>query len=245
MPPVGWDRTDPVFAESGGPEIFPGATWGTADPQGIKVHSEIGGDPGALSGIFQQAVSLYAELTGVLPARLGAQTTSHTTAFAKDAELQRGAVRTVDYVRQSGQGPLTRWLDMAYTMGRDSLSNTEEIVFFIDSYGGFVKIDKQALPDKASFEWFGSGGPAEQQQKQQMRLGALQLGLKMDQLGAAMGKPPKIDLDAAIAEVLREGGWIDIDAITKMQTPQQPAGPAAPIGPTPTVAAIQNLSKVA
>jgi hypothetical protein len=236
MPPIGWDRNDPVFAALGGPEIYPGAQWGTSDPQAIKVHHEVGGDTAALTSVYLNHVSLYAELTGVLPARLGAQTTSHTTAFAKDAELQRGAVRTVDYVRQSGSGPITRWLDMAYQMGRDALGKHEDITFFIDSYGGFVKIDKSKLPEKAAFEWFGSGGPAEEQQKAARKLSALELGMKMDQLGAAMGKPPKIDLDAAIAEVLREGGWTDIDSITKMQTAAAPAV-------EPTVAALNNLAQ--
>ncbi len=244
-PPVGWDRTDQVFAQSGGPLIYPGAMWGTSDPAAIKVHNEVGGNTAAMAGVFQNFVSLYAELTGVLPSRLGAQTTSHTTAFAKDAELQRGAVRTVDYVRQSGAGPITRWLDMAYQMGRGSLSKTDDITFFIAAYGGFVKIDKEALPERSIFEWFGSGGPAEEQQKQQMKLGSLQLALKMDQLGAAYGKKPKVDLDSGIMTVLRDGGWSDVDSITTMDTPQQVPAPAGPVGPTPTVAAIQNLSKVA
>lgn len=239
QPPVGYDRNDPVFAQAGGPNIFPGSLWGTSDPQAIKVHSEVGGDQGALASILMQAINLYANLTGILPARVGAQTTSHTTAFAKDAELQRGAVRTVDYVRQSGSGPVTRWLDMAYRMGRDSLKATDDITFFIAAYGGFVKIDKAHLPEKSDFEWFGSGGPAEEQAKTQKRLQSLQLSLKMDQLGASMGKPPKIDLDAAIAEVLREGGWTDIDAILKMQAPE-----AAPIqaGALPAAAAIGGMT---
>lgn len=235
MPPVGWDRSDPALAAAGGPEIYPGAMWPTNDPQIIKVFAEVGGDIGALMNVYLQHVNLYAELTGVLPARIGAQTTSHTTAFAKDAELQRGAVRTVDYIRQSGGGPLTRWLGMAYQMGRDALGKNEEVSFFIDSYGGFVKIDKNALPERADFQWFGSGGPAEEQQKSARKLSSLDLALKIDQLGAAMGKPPKVDLDSAITEVLREGGWTDVDSITKMQTP----GSA---NAAPTVAAIQNLA---
>ena len=217
-PPIGYDRSDQVFAQSGGPEIYPYAQWGTTD--NVTVYDEIGGDPSALAGVMTTAINLYAELTGILPSRLGAQTVSHTTAFAKDAELSRGAVRTVDYVKQIGQGPVTQWLDMAYQMGRNALGARETISFFIDSYGGFVEIGKEHLPEKAIFEWFGSGGPAEEQQKIQARLSALQLALQMDQVNVAMGGQPTVNIGAAIREVLREGKWTDLDAITQMQTAQ-------------------------
>lgn len=236
-PPVGWDRSDTFFAQKGGPEIYPYAQWGTTDPGAIKVHAEVGGDPAALAGVLARGISLYAELTGVLPARLGAQTVSHTTAYAKDAELQRGAVRTVDYVRQIGKGPATRWLDMAYKMGRDAIKKSETVTFYIDAYGGWVEVSKDHLPERSSFEWFGSGGPAEEQQKRQLKVQALQLALQMDQMGLAYGRPPTVDLSSAIAEVLREGGWIDIDALIKMQQAAAPppggqAALPAPAGPT-------------
>lgn len=235
MPPVGYDRTDPVFGQKGGPEIYPGALWGTADPQAIKVHAEVGGDVNALMSAYMQHVSLYANLTGILPARLGAQTTSHTTAFAKDAELQRGAVRTIDYVKASGMGPVTRWLDMAYQMGRDALGKNEDITFYIDAYGGFVQIGKDALPEKASFEWFGSGGPAEEQTKTQMMLQSFQLAIKLDQIAVQEGKPSTVNVPNGIKEILRKGGWTDIDLITNQATPAAP-GPV-----DPAVAAIQTL----
>lgn len=211
-PPVSYDRTDTFFAQMGGPAIFPGALWQSTDPGAIKAHVELGGDPGTLSAALSMAINLYAELTGVLPSRLGAQTVSHTTAFAKDAELQRGAVRTVDYVRQSGQGPLTRWLDMAYRMGRDAIGQ-KGVSFFIAAYGGFVELTKDQLPENATFEWFGSGGPAEEQQKRQMRIQSLTAAMQMEQIGVQMGKQPRLDVDAAMAQTLREGGWTDIDAV--------------------------------
>lgn len=211
-PPVSYDRTDTFFAQMGGPAIYPNALWASSDPGSIKAHTELGGDPSTLSAALAMSINLYAELTGVLPARLGAQTNSHTTAFAKDAELQRGAVRTVDYVRQCGQGPLTRWLDMAYCMGKESIGKAG-ISFFINEYGGFVEITKNQLPKNAVFEWFGSGGPAEEVQKRQMRLQSLGTAAQMEQVGVQMGKQPRLDIDAAMAQVLREGGWTDVDAV--------------------------------
>lgn len=245
-PPVGWDRTDMVFAQAGGPEIYPYAQWGSTDA--IKVHSEVGGDPSALASAMTLGVNLYAELTGVLPARLGAQTNSHTTAFAKDAELQRGAVRTVSYVRRTGNGPLVRWLNMAYTMGRKSIGPRETVSFYIGAYGGYVEVERKHLPEHATFEWFGSGGPAEEQAQRQAKLSALGLALQMEQLGMAMGEPKTIDVPAAIREVLREGGWTDVDAITKLAGAV--AGPSAapqlpgpnPGGPGPALEALPPIA---
>lgn len=240
-PPVGYDRNDVAFAQSGGPEIYPYAQWNTIDP--VRVHDEVGGDPSALASIFTNAVHLYAELTGVLPARLGAQTVSHTTAFAKDAELQRGAVRTVDYVRQCSADPLTRWLDMAYQMGRELIGKREEITFFIDAYGGFVKIGQEHLPERSTFEWFGSGGPAEETQKRQMMLQSLGLAMQMDQANVALThQPPTVNIPSAIKEVLRRGGWTDIDAIVAMAPPPQPPGTPAIPGVGSALTGLQNIA---
>jgi len=251
-PPVGYDRNDMTFAQSGGPEIYPGAMWETTDP--CTVYEKIGGDPSALANAALQFINLYAQLTGVLPARVGAQTVSHTTAYAKDAELQRGAVRTTDYVNQIGHGPLTQWLGMAYRLGLDALGSRETVSFYIESYGGYVELDKSMLPEAAHFEWFGSGGPQEKTQRAQMRLQALEVALKMEQLSIQMGNPPLIDIPGAIRETLRDGGWTDLEKV--MHAPHEPraggpAGPSAPApvvpppgggGGGPAVAALQNLS---
>lgn len=224
-PPVGYDRSDAVFAQNGGPIIAPYEMWATIEGT-IKVYNEVGGDPSALAAVLAQGITLYAELTGVLPARLGAQTNSHTTAFAKDAELQRGAVRTVDYVRQTGHGPVTRWLSMAYQMARDSIGSREDVAFYIDAYGGYVQVTKDQLPARANFEWFGAGGPAEEVQKRQMRIQSFTMAYQIDQAAIQLGKKPRIDPDKAIDQILREGGWTDVDAVT--MTPNAPQALPAP-----------------
>ena len=235
-PPTGYDRTDTEFAQKGGPAIHPYAQWGTTDP--VTVYDKIGGDPGALAQVMTLAINLYGELTGVLPARLGAQTVSHTTAFAKDAELQRGAVRTIDYVKQSGQGPLIRWLYMAYDMGRNELGS-EKISFYIPAYGGFVSITKDHLPEKAAFEWFGAGGPAEEAQKRQAKVQSLQLAAQIDQLNVQMGGTPRINFAAAVDQLLRDGGWTDLDVITNQATGAAPA----PTNPGAVSVALQSLAQ--
>jgi len=241
-PPVSYDRTDQEFAQNGGPQIYPYALWKSTDPAAIKAHVEVGGDPSVLAGVMRQGIALYAELTGVLPARLGAQTTSHTTAFAKDAELQRGAVRTVDYVRQIGHGPMTRWLAMAYEMGRSAVGGRESIAFWIDAYGGYVEVNKDQLPERAAFEWFGSGGPADEQQKAQKRIQSLGLAMQIDQMAVQLGRPPKIDHGKAISQVLREGGWTDIDAVTAAEGPQAPQQLALPLPAPEANGAVPGLA---
>ncbi len=230
QPPVGYDRNNMTFSQAGGPEIYPGAMWETSDP--VMVYYQIGGDPTALAAVLAQHINLYAELTGVLPARLGAQTVSHTTAYSKQAELQRGATRTVDYVNQCGEGPVLQWLDMAYRMGRSEIGKNEDITFWIDAYGGFVNVEKEHLPEDVTWEWFGAGGPQENQAKTQQRLGALNTALQMDLLAIKTGRQPTLNIAGAIKETLREGGWSDIDAITFAQGAA--GGPqAAPALPGP------------
>jgi hypothetical protein len=235
MPPVGYDRSDAVFGAQGGPQIYPGAVWGTTD--NIKVHAEVGGDPGVLASVMTQAIQLYAELTGVLPGRLGAQTNSHTTAFAKDAELQRGAVRTVNYTNAIGTGPMMRWLDMAYKMGTDSIKG--DISFHIPAYGGFVNIKRKHLPDAVSFDYLGAGGPGDENQKMQNKVNGLLLATKLDAINMQTGKPPRININDAIDGILRDSGWTDLDSITngKAQLASADAAPGT------AVAAIQNLQQ--
>jgi hypothetical protein len=244
-PPVGYDHNNLTFTQAGGAEIYPGAQWETADP--VTVYNQIGGDPGALAGVLAQHINLYAELTGVLPSRLGAQTVSHTTAYSKQAELQRGATRTVDYVNQCGKGPIERWLDMAYRMGRDAMGK-KDTSFWIEAYGGYVSVSKEQLPEDVMWEWFGAGGPQENQAKMQAKMQALQAALQMDAMAIKTGRKPTLNMSGSIKETLREGGWTDLDSIV---TPEGVAGgpQAAPALPAPAqgggpaaLKALQDLS---
>lgn len=244
-PPTSYDRSDTYFSQNGGPIVHPFAQWGTID--GVNVHTDIGGDPSALGNVLAMLVNLYSELTGILPARLGAQTVSHTTAFAKDAELSRGAVRTVDYVRQVGHGAVTQWLDMAYQMGRDAMGGGK-MSFYIEPYGGFVNVRRDDLPENSMFEWHGSGGPAEEQQAKAERLQAMNMALQMDVLNQQLrGEQPKLDMDAVIQQILRQGGWTDVDVLLTASGAVAPdsSGPGVPAlaqgGGAPAVAALQAI----
>jgi len=226
-PPVSYDRDDQHFADRGGPVLHPYAIWATLSD--VKAHTEIGGDPGAIAEVARMAIAMYGELTGVMAPRIGAQTKSHTTAFSKNQEIERGAVRTVDYVNAAGRGPITRFLHMAYQMGRAAIPKTG-ITYFIDAYGGFVSVDKDQLPERVTFEWFGSAGPAEEQAKAAAKIQSVGMAAQLDQLAAARGEQPTLNIANAIKQTLREGGWTDVDAITNPEIPAgaNPAAPGAP-----------------
>ena len=224
LPPIGYDRNDTVFAARGGPQWYPGAQWPTMGD--VKVYGNLG-SPEALFKIYVGFIQQYYDVTGVNAARLGAQTVSHTTAFAKEAELNRGTVRTVDYVRSMLKGPMTKWVDMEYRIAREHFKRST-IYLPASGYEGFVRIDKSHLPEEAFFELHGSGGPSEEQQKRQDRLSSAQMALQMDGMNVQLGGKPIMDIEELIRQTLREGGWIDVDAITSggnaAQEPAQQQG---------------------
>jgi hypothetical protein len=153
----------------------------------------------------------YAEYTGILPARIGAQTVSHTTAFAKDAEIQRGAVRTVDYVSDTLEEALTRWLYMDLELTRMSFGDEKTI--YLDPYKSFVTPKKAALPDLAVFEVFGAGGPQEQQQRTAAKMAAIQAAVQIDAFKLQAGMPPTLKYDEIQKQIRSEGGWTDVDTL--------------------------------
>jgi len=217
-PPIQYETDDPNFSANGGPDITPFAkiaTLGRVEP--IQI-----GDPNSMFAIYGGLIAQYADVTGINAARLGAQTVSHTTAFAKEAELRRGTVRTVDYVRSTLKGPMEQFLQAEYIMGREALGGSKEVIY-IDQYRGFVNIEKASLPERVVFEAHGAGGPAEQSEKNRIRATSLQFALSIDQARQQAGLTPHVNTEAAIDQILREGGWIDIDELTN-PTPDPSGG---------------------
>jgi len=222
QPPIGYDKDNPFYQTEGGPRLFPGAQNPTTDD--IQVMDI--GDPQTMLAVYVQMVNLYYDVTGVNQPRLGAQTKSHTTAFAKDAEINRGVVRTVDYVRSTNKGPMARWLDMMYTMGREF---SGERTFYIDAYGGFVTIEQQHLPELVRFDVFGAGGPEEAAQKRDAKLIAAQQAIALDNMLVQTGQQPNLNVSAIQRQILLEGGWTDVDQV--IESGSQDAGAPALGGP--------------
>lgn len=198
QPPVAYSWDEPGYAATGGPIIFPGAQWRVTDPRAVNAV-EIG-DGTALQSAYVAFLNQYADVTGVNAPRLGAQTVSHTTAFAKGAELQRGESRTVQYVRAALQGPFQQWLQMEYTLGKKAMSGDE--TFFIRDYGGAVTIRKEHLPENVVFDVFGSSGPQEKLQETQNQIQAIQLVAQMEGMKVQLPPNSELDLMAAQREIL-------------------------------------------
>lgn len=241
-PALRYDPSDMALAEEGGPNLFPGALLASIGAIDALEFGELG-------PLFQVYVGLllqYADVTGVNQPRLGAQTVSHTTAFAKEAELARGTVRTVKYVKSALRGPLATWLGMEYELGR-KLKQTNSI--YLDAYKSFVEIEPEGLPGRATFEVFGAGGPLEESQKQQRRFAALNQAIQIDQLRAQQGQEPILNLPDAIRQILSQGGWIDPDAFIRAESLSQGASGAPALGAPdqgdgqgPAIAALQSLA---
>ena len=206
--------------------IYPGCRLG----ESAKIHDI--GDPGAMLNIYQFLDNQYSDVTGRTAARLGQQTVSHTTAFAKDAELARGQIRVTDYADSSLEGPLERFLAMEYEMGRANMGSE---MFYIRPYGGFVRAKKEFLPEYVQFEAYGAGQPADENAKFQKRMAALNQAIQMDQLAISIGLPPTVDIQGAIMQTLGEGGWTDIDAITRSEDVVSGAQGAPGMGGNPEV----------
>ena len=215
QPPMKYDPDDEYYAGSA-PSLFPGCRIpSTGGLDLLKV-----GEPQAMMNAYLALVSQYHGASSVQPSRLGEQTKSHTTARSKDLEIARGTVRTVDYVKSSLEGPLTKLLYMEWEMGLREWNN--EDIYLPQPYGGYVSISKEMLPEVVTFFAHGAGGPLEEQEKVTSRLQALQVALQIDKIKAeyqAQGIQSSIDLDAAIEQVLREGRWNDVDAILTSNKP--------------------------
>lgn len=211
QPPIRYDKDDGELVARGGPVLFPGATIATV---GAIDALEIG-NVQQLLALYSDFIRQYSDVTGVSAPRLGAQTLSHTTAYAKEAELNRGVVRTVDYVRSALKGPMTQWLYLAYKMGRSSM--TGRSLVYIADYLAYVELMRDHLPESVFFDVHGAGGPQEEAILSQRRMQSLQMAAQYDQMNMAMGQQPILNYQAAIQQTLREGRWNDVDAITNVQ----------------------------
>lgn len=209
FPPLQYSPDDPYFSSEGGPNVAPKALWKTVD--GVT-PADVGGDPQVLFAVFSGLVQMYQDVTGVTAPRLGAETKSHTTGFAKEVELQRGQARTVDYVQATLEGQMTRLLELEYRMGLEMMSGSE--VLYIQEWNEFVEIKKGHLPDVVRFLAIGSDAPAEEQSRVAERLATAQAAFQLDASAAQMGHEAAIkDHKPMIEQMLRDGGWQNVEEL--------------------------------
>jgi len=188
-PPLGWDSTDVRLKARGGPVWFPGAQWEMDDPNAIKVFDEAGGQIEPLLNLYLALLKQYEDLTGVTAPRRGAQTKSHTTAYAVDVEAARGMTRTQDFVVTQEQGPLTSILYMEYEIIKRSLRSPAPILVDGSGLEGFVNLHADDLADNVVFDVLGSAGPASKREKAQQLIAAFQLMTQVAPVAMQMGAP--------------------------------------------------------
>ncbi len=220
-PPLGYPNDDPEFAATGGPQVHPGATWPSTEE--IQVYSEIGGDPAVFMNAFMAMRAMYYDVSGVNPGRLGAETKSHTTAYAKDVEVTQGGSRSNDYVTDSLEGPLTRFLEMEY---RWATKNWRKDIVYCAAWREFLEISKAHLPDIVSFDAYGAGAPAEELAEQERQMRAIQTALQIDMMAIQMGRESRIDHAKLIERTLTQGGVHDASDLLVEET--APAGDNVP-----------------
>ena len=204
-PVIRYDQDDALFAQQGGPLMHPGAQNATMGPIDIlKI-----GNPAAMLSAYNTFNNQYADLTGMTGARLGQQTNSHTTAYAKGAEMERGTVRTVDYVRATLGGPMRQCLQVKYEMGRKNLKGKMPV--FMNAVKMFINVSKELFPENVFFEVYGSAGPAEDAARMQTKLAAIQLAMNVDQIKVQMGLGQPLNYEEIQKQILREGGIEDVE----------------------------------
>lgn len=243
QPPIKYDKDDMLFKNKGGPLVYPGAQWATGgDIEVMKI-----GDPSSLLVAYQSLLSQYSDVTGVNAPRLGAQTVSHTTAYAKDQELERGQIRTVNFVRSVLKSAMERWLGMCYYMAREQIENDSEQVY-MSTYNAYVNVKSDLLPETVCFEVYGAGGPAETIAMKQQRQQAVMTAVQLNQVAVQAGLAKPLNFDAITRQLLKEAGISDVDVY--FAVPEGPAaGPAlqavgggAPAGnPSALTVALQGL----
>lgn len=247
-PPISYPSDDAAFSSTGGPLIEPRALW----PTGGEVKPHQIGNPQALLQVYQAILTHYSDVTGVNAPRLGAQGLSHTTAYSKEQELQRGQIRTVDYVRSVMDNPLSAVIDRQMRMARGSWVGERAV--WVADYGGYATLTKNCIPEDAVYEVFGAAGPSEAKAKTAEQIQAIQVVAQMEMAKMQLQQGPALDFAALQKRILEKGGFTDVEqffASAPAGAPQPPpGGPGVPGGPggaqqgAPMQAAVQALQPV-
>ena len=229
--PVIWINPADYYAHGASYSIHPGAKLSSVTaPQELQI-----GDPVALMQVVGMLLQFYADVVGVNPPRLGAQTKSHQTAFAVDSEITLGRTRTVDYVRASNQGAMTQFLKMEYAMLRATMPRGP---VYSEKMGGWFPLDRAQLPERVTFDVHGAGGPMEEREREVRQQTSLTLALQIEQFRRQAGEQG-LNLDK-FQEFILQQGFNNVDYQQFLTAPGQ-AGPAKTPVADPAQAAVAQL----
>jgi hypothetical protein len=225
-PPMAYDRYDTAMAAMGGPQISPGALNGLEDPESLRQVLQT--DPQALMAVAQFLMKAYEDVTGVNDPRRGAETKSHTTAFAKDVEAARGQVRTDDYVSDRQEGLMTTILHKEYKIIKRVLQRPRPIFVNANGIKGWVNISAQDLPDLIGVTVHGALGPLAERENIEAKRNAFQLIIQMHGAAAQLQAAgvdmnlPSLDIEAMLKQVLQDAG--ENEAERFIRSPDRNAG---------------------
>ncbi len=221
LPPIRQDPNDPWAAARGQTLLQPGQMYDSAT--GLEPIEF--GNPTAMFANYQGLDQAYAQLTGINAARIGAQTKSHTTAFANASELERGQVRIIDFIASAQDNVFTSYLQKEYWMARRFRGRRS---FLMQKYGVYVTIDSNFLPKDVTFEVFGAGTPAVDQAEQQRKDTSLQRAVQIDTLQTQMGNNPRpLDMTRIKYGLLDDAGIADAEEYAQ---PSEQGSPGIPDG---------------
>lgn len=232
-PPISWDATDTQLRSAGGPRIFPGAQWPTDDLNSIKEHKI--GDLNEMVNLYLALLKQYEDMTGVTAPRRGAQTKSHTTAFAADVESSRGLVRTDDFVVLQEEGFLTSIIYKEYEILK-KVMGLQAVHVGSGGIDGYVNLSRQDLPDEVKFVVEGSSGPLTKREQAQALIQSAQLAASLSEMSAAVGGP--IVNFAEVMKVIFEQGANVPNGERFITSPQGVPGQTDGVGGVPGAAGV-------
>ena len=224
-PPVTWDASDTQLRATGGPQIYPGALIPRDDIDAILALNI--GDLPEMVNVYLALLKQYEDITGVTAPRLGAQTKSHTTAFAVDVENVRGLTRTEDFVVLQEQGFLTSILYKEYEILKKTMTQ-QPVLVNQGGIEGYVNLAKEDLADEVTFIVEGSSGPISKREQAQALIQSAQLAAQLSAQSIQVGGP--IVNFAEVMKVIFEQGANVANAERFITSPQGLPGQTEGVG---------------
>lgn len=209
QPHILYDNYDAALAAGGGLDVSPGGMSGVDDVQTSIRDLQIG-DPAALLNIYLALNKEYDDVTGVNDPRRGAQTKSHTTAYAVDTEQARGQVRTEDYVVAQQNGPMTQLIHQEYAIIKSIMRTPQSVLVNAGGIEGWVTVSAQDLPERIGIEIHGALGPFDEREKGQMFLAATNAAMQLISTAKQLQmNAPELDLGEVVSRLFRQAGEND------------------------------------
>lgn len=236
-PPISFPSDDPNFAITNGPEVMPRAKWPTIGE--VKTHQI--GEVDKLSAVYQTLKAEYQDVVGTQPARLGAQTKSHTTAYAIDTEISRGESRTVEFVRRFRETAMRTALHIEYDMLREIVAGGP-VVVFVRELRQWLPVTAAMLPEKVFYEVNGAAQPQEEERERQRKGEAIAAAMKLLEIEMAVskaeGRPPVLPNLPELMRVVLQSGFPDAD---KLLPSASPAGVPSIVAPEPVISGVDPM----